>query len=208
MEDDDRNTKFFHRVANSRRKFNAIKSIEVEGDLHVDDSSVKGAIVKFYEKLYHENFSCRPFLEGISCSSISLEDAGELKKEFSKEEVQKAINVLGKEKAPGPNGINIAFFKHCWDIVKGNVMGFFSDFHKRGTFEKSLDATFISLFPKVAGAVDISKFRPISLVGSVYKILAKVLASRMRMVFGKVIGPYQHAFIACHQILDVALIAN
>jgi len=45
MENGDRNTSFFHRVANSRRKFNAIESIEVEGDLHVDDSSVKGAII-------------------------------------------------------------------------------------------------------------------------------------------------------------------
>jgi len=110
MEDGDRNTKFFHRVANCRRKFNAIESIEVEGDLHVDDSSIKGAIVQFYEKLYHENFSSRPFLEEISYSSISLEDAGKLKKEFSEEEVWKAINDLGKEKALGPDGFNIAFF--------------------------------------------------------------------------------------------------
>ena len=75
-------------------------------------------------------------------------------------------------------------------------MGFFVDFHNSGTFEKSLNATVISLLPKVARAVDISKFRPISLVGSVYKILAKVLASKLRIVIGKVVGPYQHAFIA------------
>ena len=55
-------------------------------------------------------------------------------------------------------------------------MGFFAYFHKNGVFEKSLNATFICLIPKVAGAVDIKDFRPISVVGSVYKILAKVLA--------------------------------
>jgi len=101
MEDGDRKTKFFHRVANSRRKFNAINNIEVKGELHVDDSSVKGAIVHFYEKLYHENFPSRPFLEGISYSSISLEDAMELETDVSKEQVWKAINNLGKIKAPG-----------------------------------------------------------------------------------------------------------
>ena len=47
-----------------------------------------------------------------------------------------------------------------------------------------------------------------SLVGSVYKILAKVLASRPRIVTVKVVGPYQHAFITSRQILDAALIAN
>jgi len=48
-----------------------------------------------------------PFLEGISYSSINLEDARELEKEFCKEEVWKTINNLSKEKAPGPDGFNI-----------------------------------------------------------------------------------------------------
>ena len=47
------------------------------------------------------------------------------------------------------------------------IIGLFADFHKKGIFEKSLNATFISLLPKVAGAEDTNKFRPISLVGSV-----------------------------------------
>jgi len=207
MEDGNCNTKFFHRVANSRRKFNVIKSIVVEGELHVDDSSVKGAILQFYEKLYHENFTSRPFLARISYSSINLEDVGELEKEFSEKEVWKAINDLGKEKATGPDGFNIAFLAllgHC----QGGSYGLISRLHKKGTFEKSLNAPFISLFPKVASAVDITKFRPISLVGSVYKILAKVLDPRLRIVIGKAVSPYQHAFITGHQILYAALIAN
>ena len=61
--------------------------------------------------------------------------------------------------------------------------------------------TFITLLPKVAGAEDICKFRPISLVGSVYQILAKVLASRLRLVIGKVVGPYQHAVSYTHLTL-------
>jgi len=60
----------------------------------------------------------------------------------------------------------------------------------------------------MAGADDITKFRPISLVGSVYKILAKVLALRLRKVVGKVVSPNQHAFISGRQILDASLIAN
>jgi len=87
-------------------------------------------------------------------------------------------------------------------------MGIFVDFHKKGIFGNSLNATFITLLPKVARAKDIYKFRSFSLVGSVYKIPAKVLASRLRLVIGKVVGPYQHAFIAGRQILDDALIAN
>jgi len=74
-------------------------------------------------------------------------------------------------------------------------MGLFSKFHSKGVLEKSLNATFISLIPKVVGANDINKFRHISLVGSVYKILIEVSVSRLRAVMGKVVSPTQDAFV-------------
>ena len=45
-------------------------------------------------------------------------------------------------------------------------------------------------------------------MGSVYKILAKVLTSRLRSVVAKVVSPNQHAFVHSCQILDASLIAN
>ena len=66
-------------------------------------------------------------------------------------------------------------------------MAVFHHFHVTGQFEKSLNATFIALIPKIATAVEVKDFRSISLVGGVYKILAKVLAIRLRMVLGDII---------------------
>jgi len=51
--------------------------------------------------------------------------AYDLLKEFLEEEVWKAINDLGKEKGSGPNDFNFTFFQHCWNIVKGEIMGYF-----------------------------------------------------------------------------------
>ena len=87
-------------------------------------------------------------------------------------------------------------------------MAVFHHFHVSGQFEKSLNATFIALIPKKAAAMEIKDFRPISLVGGVYKILAKVLASRLRLVLGEIIFAPQNAFILNTQILDSVLIAN
>jgi hypothetical protein len=70
-------------------------------------------------------------------------------------------------------------------------MNVFHDFHARGMFEKSFNATFITLIPKKPGAVDIKDFRPISLVGGVYKIVAKVLANKLKMVVEKIISKPQ-----------------
>ena len=66
----------------------------------------------------------RPLLDGIFYDTISMEDKIDLEKDFSEEGVRNAINDLGKEKALGIDGFNIAFFKHCWDIVKGEHDGF------------------------------------------------------------------------------------
>ena len=56
-------------------------------------------------------------------------------------------------------------------------MAVFHHFHVTSQFEKSLNATFIALIPKKAAAMEVKDFRPINLVGGVYKILAKVLDS-------------------------------
>ena len=63
-----------------------------------------------------------------------------------------------------------------------DVLAVFEEFYLHSKFEKSLNATFITLIPKKNGAPNIRDFRPISLVGSVYKILAKVLTNCLKEV--------------------------
>ena len=64
------------------------------------------------------------------------------------------------------------------------------------------------MIPKVEIPQRVADFRPISLVSSVYKILSKVLANRLRMVVGNVVSDSQYAFIKDRQIMDGILIAN
>lgn len=59
-------------------------------------------------------------------------------------------------------------------------MDLFGEFYEQGLCERSLNATFMVLIPKKGGA----KVRPISLMGSLYKLLEKVLAQRLKKVVG------------------------
>jgi hypothetical protein len=62
-----------------------------------------------------------------------------------------------------------------------------------------LNATFVSLIPKKADAVEVKDFKPIRLVGGVYKIISKVLAKRLKSVLEKIISSSQNAFIGGRQ---------
>jgi hypothetical protein len=97
---------------------------------------------------------------------------------------------------PSPNGFFFAaFFQSCRDAIKEDVMKVFLGFHERGKFVKSLNVTLISLIPKKVGVVEIRDFHPISLVSGIYKIIAKVLANRLKFVMEHIISKTQNAFI-------------
>ena len=75
------------------------------------------------------------------------------------------------------------------------MMQVFEELHTQNTIFRSLNATFLVLIPKKEEANDVQDFRPISLVGSLYKIIAKVLANRLKIVMGKVVSNSQNVFV-------------
>ena len=68
------------------------------------------------------------------------------------------------------------------------MMTFFLEFYRHCKIDKSLNDTFIALIPKKRNVVNIKYFHPISLVKIVYKLLAKVLTNRLKMVLENLIS--------------------
>ena len=82
-----------------------------------------------------------------------------------------------------------------------------SDFHSVSLPDES-NSSFITLIPKVNDPIYLSDFRPISLIGSTYKIIAKLLSVRLNSVIDTIIGKEQSAFIKGRSILEGPLTLN
>ena len=167
-------------MANSQRRHNHISMLEVNGVIYENESEMADQAVQFYKKLYTETEEWRPFVEGLEFDQLEGLERDWLERRFEQEEVFRVVKEMEGDKAPGPNGFSLAFYHHCWRVVERDVLTVFEEFYQHSKFEKSLNTTFIALIPKKNGASNIRDFRPISLVRSVYKILAKVMANHLK----------------------------
>jgi hypothetical protein len=120
--------------------------------------------------------------------SLSEMEGAALIKPFILEQIKATIWDCDSYKCPGPDGINLGFFKDFWDVLKIDLLNFFGEFFRNGKLTKGLNSTFIALIPKVENPQRMADFHPISLSSSVYKIHSKVLANRLRMVVGNVVS--------------------
>ncbi|GJS30170.1 RNA-directed DNA polymerase, eukaryota [Tanacetum coccineum] len=98
--------------------------------------------------------------------------------------------------------------RQFWSSIENDVFAAVSHFFTFGDIPNGCNSCFIALIPKVPDANMVKDFRPISLIGSIYKIIAKILANRLVGVLGDIVNEVQSAFITERQILDGPFILN
>ena len=82
--------------------------------------------------------------------------------------------------APGPDGLNVAFYRATWPWIKQDIHNLITEFYNTGNISQSLNATDIVLIPKKLQAIHVTDYRPISLTNVAYRLIAKSLANRLK----------------------------
>ncbi|GJY45171.1 RNA-directed DNA polymerase, eukaryota [Tanacetum coccineum] len=173
----DENSRFFHGMLNKKRNQQAIRGILKEGTWVDDPKAVKNEFLSHFKERLDSPNSSRLLLDMDFPNRVSVEQVVDLERNVSKEEIKRAVWDCGSDKSPGPDGFTFGFYRRYWDTIENDVV--------------DADDTKV-----------VENYRPISLIGSVYKIIAKILANHLVGVLGDLIHEVQSAFIANRQILD------
>nr|GFC37672.1 RNA-directed DNA polymerase, eukaryota, reverse transcriptase zinc-binding domain protein [Tanacetum cinerariifolium] len=141
-------------------------------------------------------------------NSLSRAQQDELESDVTREEIKRAVSDCGIDKSSGPDGFTFGFYRQFWDLVEKDVISAVNYFFKHVEFYSGCNSSFIALILKIPNANMVKDFRPISLIGSLYKIITKVLANRLVPVLSVLVHEVQSVFVLRRQIMDGPFILN
>uniref|UniRef100_A0A803NVA0 CCHC-type domain-containing protein n=1 Tax=Cannabis sativa TaxID=3483 RepID=A0A803NVA0_CANSA len=185
----DKNSKYFHSVASSRKRSNSLSQLMDNNGVWVNwETGLQHVITGYFQDLFQSsNINLSSVLNGVR-PTITCDQNNELLEPISEDEVRKALFQMHLDKSPGPDGMTPAFYQKHWSIVGADVVQFVRDFFVIGKFSDSINDTHIVLIPKKKNPSHMSDMRPISLCNVLYKIASKVVANRMKGVLNHTIS--------------------
>lgn len=122
--------------------------------------------------------------------------------------LKNAVWECGSDKSPGPDGFTFAFIKSFWVLLASDFKEVMDFFFYHSIISRGCASSFIALIPKSKDPQSWNDFRPISLIGVIYKVIATVLANRLKAVVGSIVSENQSAFIRNRNIMDGPLILS
>ena len=122
---------------------------------------------------------------------LSSAEAALCEEDVTLEECTAALHSFSNHKSPGEDGLTYEFYKTFWDCLGPDLVSVMNDSFHKGKLSLSQRTGIISLLYKKGDKLDTKNWRPITLLCTDYKILAKVLTGRLAKVIHIVISPCQ-----------------
>ncbi|CAI5937479.1 unnamed protein product [Closterium sp. NIES-65] len=194
----------------TRKVKTQIAEISVPGGVVTEPKGILEAAAGYFRSLFGED---KRTMSSDWCPAagkkLLYSDVENLQADWSEKEVRQALKEMASNKMPGKDGLPKEVFELHWDTLGKHVMGLAQDFALTSILPTSVkDAVTILLHKK--GAKDqLDNYRPITLLNISYKVLALVLASRIKKFLHRVISSEQFGYIPGRRMSDaVGLVAD
>ena len=126
----------------------------------------------------------------------------------SEETIRRVLFGMAADKSPGPDGFSSDFFRATWAITGGDFVQAVQSFFDKGFLPKGINSTILTLIPKKDEAIYMRDYRPISCCNVIYKVISKIMASRLKRLLPSFISPNQSAFVTDRLLMENVLLAS
>ena len=202
-EEGERNTSFFLNLEKHNAENKIIQQLKVENKTITDSESILIELQNFYKKLYSKPLidtqtskeSDKLFLDS---QATTLNDAKMQLCEglVSRSECLNALKTMSNRKSPGSDGFSAEFYNFFWNDISKHVLNSLNHAFTEGELSVDQKRGLISLIPKKGkDRIYIKNWRPIALLNTDYKLLAKILAGRLKFVIDELIDCDQTGYI-------------
>lgn len=206
IEKGEKQTKYFLNLEKIRANNNTITCLKNEqGETIREQSKIIETQSRFYKELYKENNNTnnrsetyiQDFLGATEMPKISDNLKYECELPITEEEVGLAIKQLNNGSAPGSDGFTAEFYKVFWSRLKPMILESFQQSFELGHVSKSQQKGILSLIHKGNDLPreNLTNWRPITLLNTDYKILAKTIAIRLNKCINGLVSQDQCGFI-------------
>jgi hypothetical protein len=141
-------------------------------------------------------------------SFVDEEKNQNLYAEVTEVELKDTMQSFQKDKIPGPDGWSIEFYLGFFELIGKDILKVIEESRLNGRIHSPLNTTFIALIPKVNDPLSFDDFRPISLCNCIYKIIAKIIARRLKPLLSSSISKEQFGFLEGRQIHEAIGVAQ
>ncbi|XP_075640364.1 uncharacterized protein LOC142612127 [Castanea sativa] len=192
-----------------KRRNNIDKIKKEDGSWIQDPKQIRQLFLENFKLQYtHEEVNFPSHLEHLLLPCITEDENENLLTIPSPEDIKATLFQMQDLKAPGPNRFPTLFYKQLWTTIGNDVIEAVTSFFRLGSMPREVNRSLIVLIPKVSNPSSVNNFRPISLCNVVYKIISKLLTSKLRPLLEKIISPTQSAFIPNRWIAENQVIIH
>lgn len=203
----ERSTKFFFEFEKSRKHAELIKSILKDGKVVKEKQGILKEVKDFYTTLFKKdniNVKDEEYLLNQIQVQVNEEDKRMCDKDINEEEIEEVIDQLKNGKSPGLDGLTSEFYKVFKHVLIPILHNLFADTFKQKKMSESMKTGMIKIIYKNKGDKDhLKNYRPLSMLNTDYKILAKIMANRLKKVIPNIITTNQAYGVLNRDISDI-----
>ena len=181
-------SKYFVSAAKQQHQNNAISFLQNDqGDIFNKPSSMLKHAHNFYSELFTSNqtnnFHMTKLLNEVDPIDIGNEKATDMENDLSMNELFVALKEMGRDKAPGMDGLTVEFYLKYWYIFNNDFMDVVNYCKTNMRLPRSMNLSLVRLIFKNKGdRENLRNWRPLSVLNVDYKIIAKALNKRLSKI--------------------------